>query len=651
MKKLLAFGLILVASLLASCGGSDNTLLNPGGTTTTSAASINLFTSSPQLPSDNTGQETVTLTALVLDQNGTTLEGIPVTFSKPQTDPAFITVTDPQTGPTGAQAELSNGIGSPQNRTVTVTATAPTTAGGTVSASVTVDVTGTDISVTGPEALAQGDTGDYVAVLTDSKGIGVPGQVLTIDSALGNTVSAASMTTDTTGKVDFQVTAAQGGQDTLTIGGLGISKAKPLNISNDTFAFTSPAANAELVLSATADVPITVNWTVGGVPQVGQQINFARTRGSLSSTQGAITPATSAVTDANGNATLFIGSTNAGSALLTASIAASGTTTTRTIEFISVNPSTLNLQANKFTVPVNEQTEIIATVRDVDFNFVKNQTVNFILINDITGGSLNPASAVTGSDGQASAFYTAGSVSGPANGVEIRAEVASTAPAVTDTVFLTVASKELDLVIGTGNDIFEPTTATFAEEWDVIVTDSVGNAVDNKDVQVAIRSINYLKGRLVAGQSQWAKVDPLATCPDEDINRNGILDPGEDGNGSGQIEAGNVAVVAAVPLSASATDPCASAGATGTSAQVTTNAQGIARVCVFWPQDHSWWVDAQIEAQAGVAGSEFSAQQVFNLPALASDINNIAAAPPNVISPYGVPAVNGDCSEPPPGLP
>jgi len=30
MKKLLAFGLILVATLLASCGGSDNTILTPG---------------------------------------------------------------------------------------------------------------------------------------------------------------------------------------------------------------------------------------------------------------------------------------------------------------------------------------------------------------------------------------------------------------------------------------------------------------------------------------------------------------------------------------------------------------------------------------------------------------------------------------------
>ncbi|MDP6414909.1 MAG: hypothetical protein QGG54_07780, partial [Gammaproteobacteria bacterium] len=470
MNKLLAFGLVLVAALTASCGGSsDNSLLDPsGGTTETSVDSIRLYTSSPQLPSDSTGVDRLTLTALVLDINGTTLENIPVTFSKPLTDPGFINVLVPLSGPSGAQAEFSNGIGTPQNRTVLLTATALTTGGSSVSAQVSVDIIGTDIVITGPEALALNDTGDYIAVLTDSKGIGVGGQLLTVDSALSNTVAATNLTTDPTGKIDYQVTATQVGLDTLTVGGLGVSKDKPLNVSNDTFAFVTPAADAEILLGTTADEAVTINWTIAGVPQVGKQINFTSTRGALSSVQGpaAIVPVTTVITDASGNATLYIGSTNSGTALLSATIDENGTTTTRNIEFISVSPDTLNLQAGKFTVPVNEQTEIVATVRDVDFNFVKNQIINFVLVNDITGGFLSPASATTGSDGKAAIFYTAGSDSGPTNGVEIRAEVVSNTT-VNDTVQLTVASKELDLVIGTGNDIFEPTTASFAQEWNI----------------------------------------------------------------------------------------------------------------------------------------------------------------------------------------
>jgi hypothetical protein len=47
-----------------------------------------------------------------------------------------------------------------------------------------------------------------------------------------------------------------------------------------------------------------------------------------------------------------------------------------------------------------------------------------------------------------------------------------------------------------------------------------------------------------------------------------------------QIEAGNIALVAAVPESAPLNSPCATAGAQGTAAYVVTNSQGRARVCV-----------------------------------------------------------------------
>jgi len=137
-------------------------------------------------------------------------------------------------------------------------------------------------------------------------------------------------------------------------------------------------------------------------------------------------------------------------------------------------------------------------------------------------------------------------------------------------------------------------------------------------------------------------------CPDEDVNRNGILESGEDLNTSGQMEAGNVATVAAVPVGASSDDPCTTAGAGGTATNVLTNDQGIARVCVIWPQNFSWWVRAQIEALSTVSGSESSQAQSFVLPASSVDINNISASPPNVISPFGP---DLDCAVPPPGLP
>jgi hypothetical protein len=365
----------------------------------------------------------------------------------------------------------------------------------------------------------------------------------------------------------------------------------------------------------------------------------------------------------------MIGSTIAGLAQITAQNP-NGTTTGVSIEFVATTPDSLTIQASPTTVAVNEQSEISVIVRDAQFNLVKNQIVDFQVVADDSFGQLSVGSAVTDSQGRATIFYNAGPVSGTPNGVTISATVRGTA--VSGSVNLTVARKELDLVIGTGNDIFEPTTASFAQEWNVLVTDSVGNAVANSQVQVSLRSVDYYKGFLVIllGPPSfwgWTLGDPLAMppllpggvhhqCADEDLPpRNGSLDlvngvigTGEDVNTSGQLEAGNVALVAAVAPGASAGDPCASAGATGTAADVTTNDQGLARLCVIWPQNYSWWVDVQIEARATVSGTEFSAQQVFLLPALASDITDISASPPNQFSPFGPDA---DCSVAPPGLP
>ncbi|MFW2405713.1 MAG: hypothetical protein ACN4GT_13160, partial [Gammaproteobacteria bacterium] len=167
------------------------------------------------------------------------------------------------------------------------------------------------------------------------------------------------------------------------------------------------------------------------------------------------------------------------------------------------------------------------------------------------------------------------------------------------------------------------------------------------------RSLIYKKGFLErnVADGQWvyaAANNPPIQCPDEDVNRNGILEPAEDLNGSGQMEAGNVATVAAVPPDAPSDDPCTTAGATGTEVEVITNSQGIARVCVIWPQNFAWWVDAQIEALSTVSGSESSEASFFELPALAEDINDLTTRPPNFVSPYGT---EQDCAIPPPGLP
>ena len=141
-----------------------------------------------------------------------------------------------------AIAQLSNGTNF-ANRAITVTAQAGDAAGNVV-----VNVVGTTLSITGPAALALGDTGAYVAVAKDSTGAGIRQVNLALTSANGNTISASTMTTDASGNVAFNVTATVAGNDTLTVSGLGLTATKAVAISGDTFAFTTPASGAEINL-------------------------------------------------------------------------------------------------------------------------------------------------------------------------------------------------------------------------------------------------------------------------------------------------------------------------------------------------------------------------------------------------------------------
>lgn len=631
MNKLLSFGVLLASALLASCGGGDdNTITDPGGGGggATQVDTVQLLASSPQIASDQSGANTVTMTAVVKDANNAVLPGITVAFSATS---GSLAVTQAVTDDSGtATATLSNGS-DVSNRTITVTASADG-----VDGTVDVNVSGTTLSITpASQSLALDDSATYTVVLKDSTNVGVPNTTVAVESGNGNTLSAASLTTASGGDAQFNLTATQSGADMVTATALGLTAQATLDVSGDSFVITAPAAGAEIPLGVNRAVRAT--WTVDGNPVPdGTVISFTSTRGTLSAPSAATV---------GGEASVTVNSTNAGPAVITAT-GAGGPTTTRSIEFVATNADTLDLQAEPFTVGTGEQSEITAMVRDPAGNLVKNKVVVFELT-DITNGFLSLASDTTDSQGRAATFYTGGSVSSPVNGVSIRAFVQDD-PAVEDTVQLTVAGQALAISLGTGNDLFEIGTATFAKEWTIFVLDANGNAVENKGVQVSIRSVNYKKGVLgvvsAGGDEFWAKVAE-AVCPDEDADLNGILDPAEDLNTSGQLEAGNIALVAPVPASADPDDPCSDAGAQGQSATVTTNGVGQARVCVFYPQSFNLWLDARIQAKASVQGTEFAKSQTFELEALAADINNTNASPPGVISPFGPDA---DCAIPPP---
>ncbi len=614
LKKLLSLGVVLVSAALASCGGGGDGTISGGGGGATSVGSITVLASSPQLQSDQSQANTVTITAQVKDENNAVLEGVTVQFSASSGSLAVTQAVSDSLGM--AVAQLSNGTNL-ANRSITVNAQA-----GGVEGSVAVDVVGTSISITGPAALALDDTGAYVAALKDSKSVGISQQTVALTSANGNTIASSTLTTDTSGNVDFNLTADIAGNDTLTVSGLGLTATKAVSVSGDAFAFTAPLSAAEINLGVAQAV--TVNWTKSGVPQAGETITFSATRGVLS--------ASTAVTNGSGDASVTITGANSGSAVLTATND-EATSTNRSIEFVAVTPATVDLQASRLTIGVGEQSELSAIVRDSANNLVKNKTVEFLIASG-SGGSLSPGTAVTDSQGLAKAVYTASGATG-AGGVEISATVQGTA--VSDTVELTVAGQAYFITLGTGNTLFEPDTARYAKEWSISVTDVQGRPVSGQAIQASIRSTSFVQGQLgwADPPGLWSYASSLY-CPDEDFDNNGILDLDvEDVNGNGRMEAGNIASVAAVPSSASSSAPCAALNAQGAEAPVVTNSQGNARVCVFYPQNYAEWVEVRLTATAPVGGSEFSSSSVFTLQVWADDVDSETDAPPNQYSPFG----------------
>ena len=126
MKKLQVLMMILVSAFIASCG-SDGTIAG-GGTPqgTTGVGSVTVLASSPQVPSDQSGGNTVEISAMVQDANNALMPNVAVIFTATSGALGIINAVTDNSGV--ARAQLSSG-GDPTNRTITVSALAGSASG------------------------------------------------------------------------------------------------------------------------------------------------------------------------------------------------------------------------------------------------------------------------------------------------------------------------------------------------------------------------------------------------------------------------------------------------------------------------------------------------------------------------------------------
>jgi hypothetical protein len=218
-------------------------------------------------------------------------------------------------------------------------------------------------------------------------------------------------------------------------------------------------------------------------------------------------------------------------------------------------------------------------------------------------------------NGEAIADYIAGTRSSPTNGVTIRAcygltdaDLAGGACPNSVTQTLTVASQPLSITLGDNNLLERGNNSlTYIKKFDVAVADSAGNAVSGAVISASVDLTNYEKGPFAG---------PRISCVNEDTNRNGFLDAGEDSNGNGRLD----------PLKADVILSFLSGNTTGANGRMT--------IQVEYPQNVATWLLYNLRVTTSVGGSEGTVQRTYRTSFIDGDEDNGSFLTP----PYGASA-------------
>jgi hypothetical protein len=325
---------------------------------------------------------------------------------------------------------------------------------------------------------------------------------------------------------------------------------------------------------------------------------------------------------------------------------------TGTIPPAPVAVQSASLAASPSVVPVNSgstnnRSELRALFLGAGNAPVQNVRVRFDLAGDVNsiGGSVTSGSNAVYSDvnGVATTAYVPGTRFSPTDGLTVRAcwsenDFPAKAPGAPDpvvgspecpkatTATLTVISEALSVSIST-NALIEigPTGLDYIKKYLVQVNDSSGNAKAGVQVSPSIDLVRYFKGEWVVVIDKWAKIQ-RASCDNEDLNRNGVLQVYsngaiEDANGTGVLEPRKADV---------------NISFVGSS---TTNSDGQVVLKITYGQSLASWLEFNIlVAASGVAGTEGRTSFQGVLPVLADAVSDINVEPAFRLGPYGTQA-------------
>jgi hypothetical protein len=670
---------MLFAALMTACGGGGGSAGAVPGAVTPPAAkptvSVDIITTSGAVTSTVNSATTTFARATVLDALGAKVQGTVVTFSTSSGLAAFspsngtaLTNADgvatvqilPASSTSGGAGVLNanasvGGVAAtqgqysyqvPQGTPDTPTARVADFAllldrstlsnGGTSTAKLTVVTVDSSNNVV---------AGAAVAVATDARSIFTPGG--TVTDAQGQYTGQIGIGTD---KSDRQITA------TVTVNGM--TKKTTLRV-----------IGSKITLQATPSAPMpgqAVALTATLVDSAGNPIPSSSIRfgGTIASLQNVTT-----TTDLSGVATqAFIAPSTAGVYTITATGSGVVSSEYQLQVFTSAVPAAVipagaspSLSPNPTVLAVNSPgtTSSRATLRflflDGSNKPVQNVRVRFV---DTTtglaavGASISSGTSLlyTDASGTATAEYIAGQNSSPTNGVTIKAcysatDFATTACPASVTASLTVAGQALAVSIGDDN-LLAKGSGTYIKRFAVTVADSAGRAVANAPVDISVDLTHYGKGAfeynyISGGTAVFAlsvvppgyldaypsdstvpsALDGRVWCANEDHNRNGSVDPGENINGSKDSNNQDTLEPRKCDLIVSYDSPTVT----------TTNSSGILVIKVEYSQRFATWLAYKVRVTASVAGSQGMAERLFVTNFVEGDDKNGSFLEP----PYG----------------
>ena len=233
--------------------------------------------------------------------------------------------------------------------------------------------------------------------------------------------------------------------------------------------------------------------------------------------------------------------------------------------------------------------------------------------------STGTGTVYSNSTGQATSQYIAGTRSSPTDGVRIRvcfgmtdAEIANGACPRSAVATMTVAKQPLSITLGDNNKLERGNgDLTYIKKFDIAVVDAAGNAVANAQLSASVDLRSYEKG-------PFAEV--RTSCLNEDTNRNGFLDAGEDLDTDGVITPRKADVVLSYV------------------GEKTTGKNGRATIQVEYPMNVATWLVYAVKVSTSVAGSEGTVEKIYRTSFIEGDEANGSF----LIPPYGV----NDCNTP-----